>query len=71
MGKEIRPIDIGRTEAADVGQDHVGKASGRFGIARLLGNEIVEMVAAGGRGVAAEKFIRLGSVGGLIYSELN
>ena len=72
LGKEIRPIDIGRAEAADVGQDHVGKASGRFGIAQLLGNEIVEgaknvgfvdMVAAGGHGVAADEVHQAGKRG--------
>ena len=72
LGKEIRPIDIGRAEAADVGQDHVGKASGRFGIAQLLGNEIVEgaegvgfidMVASGGHGVAANEVHQAGKRG--------
>ena len=72
MGKEIWPIDIGRTEAADVGQDHVGKAGGGFGIAQLLGNEIVEgskgvgfvdMVAAGGHGVAADEVHQAGKRG--------
>ena len=72
LGKEIWPIDIGRTEAADVGQDHVGKAGGGFGIAQLLGNEIVEgaegvwfvdMVAAGGHGVAADEVHQAGKRG--------
>ena len=72
MGKEIWPIDIGRAEAADVGQDHVGKAGGGFGIAQLLGNEIVEgaknvgfvdMVAAGGHGVAADEVHQAGKCG--------
>ena len=72
MGKEIRPIDIGRTEAADVGQDHVGKAGGGFSIAQLFGNEIVEgaknvgfveMMAAGGHGVAADEVHQAGKRG--------
>ena len=65
-------IDIGGAESADVGQDHVGKAGGGFGIARLLGNEIMEgaksvgfvdMVAAGGRGVAADEVHQAGKRG--------
>ena len=72
LGKEIWPIDIGRTEAADVGQDHVGKAGGGFGIAQLLGNEIVEgvegvwfvdMVAAGGHDVAVDEVHKAGKRG--------